>query len=168
MSDNGNVIDITAPAERDAKILALRLAGVSIRQIAHEFKMTTAAVLEALDRTLPHLDAHTRARYLRESLAELDQLLSWWHMRAKDSAAAAHIVLKIAERRACMLGLDTPSNLRIEIIGQQTADAPNSTAQLLAALDAVANERPPLKLVAEAEAPGEPEPDPPPPATPAA
>jgi hypothetical protein len=163
MSDDSNIIEITAPAERDAKILALRLAGVSIRQIAAEFKLTNNAVLESLDRSLPCLDDHTRARYLRESLAELDQLKSWWHLRSRDSAVAAQISLRIAERRACLLGLDQPANMRVEIIGQQTADSPNSTQQLLDALNAVAAE-PPARQI-EHEAPAEPEvpPDPPPP-----
>jgi hypothetical protein len=160
MSDDGtNIFELTAPAERDAKILALRLAGVSIRKIGREYKMTDAAVLESLDRSLPCLDAHTRARYLRESLAELDELKSWWHLRAKDSPAAAAIVLKIAERRAAMLGLDQPAATRVEIITSQSADSPDSMAQLEAALAAVANERPAARQI-EHEA--EVAPDPPP------
>jgi hypothetical protein len=155
MSDDGtNVIELTSPGQRDAQILALRLAGVSIRKIAAEFKLGDKAVLEALDRTLPCLDATTRARYLRESLAELDQLKSWWSQRAKDSAAAASILLKINERISCTLGLDQPAATRVEIITSQSADQTNnSMAQLEAALRAVAAERPQPRLVEhEAEA----------------
>ena len=104
--------------------------------------MPTTAVLASLDKSLPFLDESTRARYLRETLAELDQLKSWWHLRAKESAAAAAIVLKISERRAMLLGLDQPAHTRVEIIGRQTADQPNSTALLIAELDRIANERP--------------------------
>jgi hypothetical protein len=158
MSDDGtNIIELTAPGQRDAKILALRLAGISVRKIAAEFRMNDAAVLESLDRSLPCLDAHTRARYLRESLAELDELKSWWHVRAKDSAAAAAIVLKIAERRACMLGLDAPAAQRVEIITSQSGDQTNSTQALIDQLQVIAAERPQPRLVHEApEAPPEP------------
>jgi hypothetical protein len=149
--DTSNVVQILGPSERDAQVLALRLAGHSIRKIAVEFRMTDKAILESLDRSLPCLDASTRARYLRESLAELDELKSWWHARAKESASAAAIVLKIGERRSALLGLDAAQTSRMDPVQvvEEAAPSESSSSALLRELNRIAGERPARSVVVD-------------------
>jgi hypothetical protein len=154
-TDTENVVEFTT---RDQQVLGLRLAGVSTRKIARELKISDKEVIAALYRALPVIDAAYRARILREELERLDQLQSWWHTQARTSATAAAIVLKIAERRAQMLGLDAPAHVRLDPV-QIVAGAepqPYETAALIAALDRIAGERQPCgpQIDAEAEPPG--------------
>jgi hypothetical protein len=145
-STNGNAasaVEITSPDECDAQVLHLRLAGVSVRRIGRRYGLTDKQVLAALDRTLPTLDAEAPARYLRESLGQLDELSSWWYGQAKTSAPAAMLCLRINERKAALLGLDAPQHVRMDPI-QIIANAgpqQGSTAALIAELDRIAEER---------------------------
>ena len=150
-SDSGNIVEILTQSERDQRILQLRLAGVAVRRIGKQFRMSDKSVLAALDRTLPAVDAVSRARLFKQDLATLDQLQAWWFAQAKTSPTAAGIVLKILERRSQMCGLDAP--VRLDPIQITTGGKPqqSSTAQLLAALDAIAKEpqAPVLRLVSD-------------------
>ena len=145
-STNGNAagaVEITSPDECDAQVLHLRLAGVSVRRIGRQYGLTDKQVLAALDRTLPTLDAEARARYLRESLGQLDELSSWWYGQAKTSAPAAMLCLRINERKAALLGLDAPQHVRLDPV-QIIANAgpqQGSTEALIAELDRIVAER---------------------------
>jgi hypothetical protein len=145
-STNGkraSAVEITSPDECDAQVLHLRLAGVSVRRIGRQYGLTDKQVLAALDRTLPTLDAEARARYLRESLGQLDELSSWRYGQAKTSAPAAMLCLRINERKAALLGLDAPAHVRLDPV-QIIANAgpqQGSTAALIAELDRIAEER---------------------------
>jgi hypothetical protein len=164
MTDSNSVVDLIRPDEIDRKVLALRLAGVSIRKVARELKLTDKQVLESLDRGLPTLDGPARARYLREALAQLDELQSCWHTAARTSATAAAIVLKVAERRSALLGLDAPAHVRLDPVQIALGDRAQegSTEALLKELERIAAERPSggprieARIEAEAEPPGEP------------
>jgi hypothetical protein len=140
---NSNVIELTTQSEIDERVLALRLAGIGTTRIARELKLRgTKEVIEALERALPTVDASYRSRILREELARLDQLQSWWHDAARTSAPAAAILLKIAERRSMMLGLE-PQHIRMDPVQIVSGNQPQegSTAALLAEMDRICAER---------------------------
>jgi hypothetical protein len=154
-SNGGNGVELISPDDLDRKVLALRLAGVSIRKVGRELKLTDKQVLASLDRGLPRLDGPARSRYLRESLAQLDELQSWWHTAARTSATAAAIVLKVNERRGALLGLDAPAHLRLDPVRIVAGAEPqeSSTEALPRELDRIAAERPAGGLQSEADPP---------------
>src|SRR5262249_26936890 len=99
-----------------------------------------------------------RRQVLELDLERLDELQAVFYQGAlKGDAAAAAITLKIAERRAAMLGLDLPAAIRPDPIQVAvTAEPETSTERIQRALDAIAAERP--TLAAGNGHSGEPEP----------
>jgi hypothetical protein len=155
-SDGGNVVEILTPAQRERELLQLRLSGVSVAELSRRYRLTDRAVLKAIDKQLPALDATTRARYLKQSIATLDLLQSWWTGEAKRSPTACGLLLKILDQRAQLLGLQAPLRLDpIQVVNAASAPE-SSTAALLRELDRIAGERAQGGPVIEAEA--EPEP----------
>jgi hypothetical protein len=139
-SDSTNVTPFVSAAQRDKEILELRLAGVSISQIAHRYRCKERTVVAALNNQLPLLDNETRFRYLRESVSQLDKLMSWWWPKAKDQPAAASLCLKISEQRAQLLGIGAPVKVDVVRIGDEPTQT--STEEMLQALRRIAGERP--------------------------
>ena len=108
-SGGGNVVEMITRDELDQRVLKLRSAGLSVRRLGREVGLTERQVLEALDRSLPALDAGTRARLFREDLSRLDDLMiHWWGQARAGSATATALVLKIMERRAQLTGSNLP------------------------------------------------------------
>lgn len=111
-------------AERDARIFALKKAGVSGREIAKRFDMTTSAISKAIQRQLEKLNQESRLNYvevLRMELERLDALqASIWPMTQNRKQAnpdgsevtiepdlkAVQQVLSVMDRRAKLLGMD--------------------------------------------------------------
>ena len=111
-------------AERDARIFALKNAGVSSREIAKRFDMTTSAISKAIQRQLEKLNQESRLNYvevLRMELERLDALqASIWPMTQNRKQAnpdgsevtiepdlkAVQQVLSVMDRRAKLLGMD--------------------------------------------------------------
>lgn len=111
-------------AERDARIFALKKAGVSSREIARRFDMTTSAISKAVGRQLEKLNQESRLNYsevLRMELERLDALqASIWPMTQNRKQAnpdgsevaiepdlkAVQQVLSVMDRRAKLLGMD--------------------------------------------------------------
>lgn len=111
-------------AERDARIFALKKAGVSSREIAKRFDMTTSAISKAIQRQLEKLNQESRLNYvevLRMELERLDALqASIWPMTQNRKQAnpdgsevtiepdlkAVQQVLSVMDRRAKLLGMD--------------------------------------------------------------
>lgn len=128
---------ITAIIRRD-KAFNLRLEGQSYREIAQELGMSVgqawADVNNALEETAA-LD-QDKVKTLREmELARLDALHAGYWTKAKNGdALAASIILKVADRRARLLGLDKPAELNIS---QVVTTGPNWNAQQLAILEAL-------------------------------
>jgi hypothetical protein len=100
---------------RDDFILQERLSGRSVRSISKELHCTTVEVDEALDRVLPKIDNAAKLRIIALDLDRLDQLLKTFFTRAieKVDAQAGLLVVKILERKAALLGLDSPQKLDI-------------------------------------------------------
>jgi hypothetical protein len=80
----------------------------------------------ALDRVLPKLDNAARLRYISLDLQRLDALLKTFFARAieKVDAQAGLLCVKILERKAALLGLDTPQKL--DIVQVQAQEGPSS------------------------------------------
>lgn len=111
-------------AERDARIFALKKAGVSNREIARRFDMTTSSVSKALQRQLEKLNNESRLNYvevLRMELERLDSLqASIWPMTQNRKQSnpdgtevtiepdlkAVQQVLSVMDRRSKLLGMD--------------------------------------------------------------
>lgn len=133
-------------AERDARIFALKKAGVSSREIAKRFDMTTSAVSKAIQRQLEKLNQESRLNYvevLRMELERLDALqASIWPMTQNRKQAnpdgtevtiepdlkAVQQVLSVMDRRAKLLGMDR-MNVNVSL-----ADAPSVSGQVKVAL----------------------------------
>jgi hypothetical protein len=144
-SGSGNVVTFQTTAQRDREILQLRLAGIGISQLAHRFRCKERTIIAALNNQLPQLDNETRFRYLRESVSQLDQLMSWWWPKAKDQPAAASLCLKINEQRAQLLGIGAPVKVDVVRIGDEPPQT--STEELLTALKRIADEGAGSKMI---------------------
>jgi len=118
--------DPTSDDARDDFILQERLSGRSARSISKELRCTVGDVDAALDRVLPKLDNAARLRYISLDLQRLDALLKTFFARAieKVDAQAGLLCVKILERKAALLGLDTPQKL--DIVQMQAQEGPSS------------------------------------------
>ena len=107
--------DPTSDDGRDDFILQERLGGRSARSISKELRCTVGEVDASLDRTLPKIDNDARRRYVALDMNRLDRLLETFYKRAIENAdaQAGLLVVKILERRASLLGLDSPQKLDI-------------------------------------------------------
>jgi hypothetical protein len=154
MTDGADVVALVTQADRDTKILALRLSGLSIRRLAKEFKCRDVDILDSLERSLPPLSPETRIRLYREDLARIDDLLLAFYPSAKQgSAVAAQVCLRLLERRSTMVGTDAPQKLDVHVVMQEAVEPVGGTALLIRELQRIADERKPAGLrVVEAEA----------------
>ena len=107
--------DSVSDDARDDFILQERLTGRSARSISKELRCTVGDVDAALDRVLPKLDNAARLRYIALDLQRLDALLKTFLARAieKVDAQAGLLCVKILERKAALLGLDSPQKLDV-------------------------------------------------------
>jgi len=141
-------------AERDARIFALKKAGVSGREIAKRFDMTTSAVSKAIQRQLEKLNLENRLNYvevLRMELERLDSLqASIWpltqnrkqsnpdgtEVTIEPDLRAVQQILSVMDRRARLLGMDR-MNVNVSL-----TDAPSIAGQVkvtLAGAEKLAN-----------------------------
>jgi len=133
-------------AERDARIFALKKAGVSSREIARRFDMTTSAISKAIQRQLEKLNQESRLNYvevLRMELERLDALqASIWPMTQnrkqtnpdgsevaiEPDLKAVQQVLSVMDRRAKLLGMDQ-TNVNVSL-----GETPSTSAQVKVSL----------------------------------
>jgi len=104
--------------ERERRAITLRMAGATYRQIGEELGVSGQAAWGSVDRALRRVAKHTNedAEKLRRiELRRLEKLhlLVWKEALGKDTKikaryAAIDRCLKIAERRARLMGLDSP------------------------------------------------------------
>ena len=107
--------DPTSDDVRDDYILQERLSGKSARTISKQLRCTVGEINASLDRTLPTIDNDARRRHVSLDLNRLDGLLETFYKRAIENvdAQAGLLCVKIMERKAAMLGLDSPQQLDI-------------------------------------------------------
>jgi len=122
--------DSTSDDGRDDFILQERLAGRSARSISKELRCTVGEVDAALDRTLPQIDNAMRLRHISLDLQRLDALLKTFFARATEAvdAQAGLLCVKILERKAALLGLDSPQKL--DVVQIQASEQPSSFDQM--------------------------------------
>src|SRR5262252_548922 len=118
--------DSTSDDARDDFILQERLAGRSARSLSKELRCPVGEVDAALDRVLPKPDNAARLRYISLDLQRLDALLKTFFARAieKVDAQAGLLCVKILERKAALLGLDSPQKL--DVVQVQAQEGPSS------------------------------------------
>jgi DNA-directed RNA polymerase specialized sigma24 family protein len=130
---------------RDDFILQERLSGRSARSISKELHCTTADVDASLDRTLPKITNEAKRRIIALDLDRLDELLKVFFARAveKVDAQAGLLVVKILERKAALLGLDSPQKL--DVVQVQTSAEPTQYEKIRDAIMRVADSAPPAQ-----------------------
>jgi len=126
--------DPTSDDVRDDYILQERLSGKSARAISKQLRCTVGEVDASLDRTLPRIDNAARQRHVALDLNRLDGLLETFYKLAieKEDTQAGLLCVKIMERKAAMLGLDSPQKLDIvQVQAQQQPSQHDKIAKVI-------------------------------------
>src|SRR5215813_1829852 len=109
-----------------------------VRRIATDHGCSNAEVNAALDHHPIELDRDTfLKRTLAMELVELDELAQAFREKAladRDTSAGV-LMVKIAERRATLLGLNPPIGHAVQVIQHPPAEQKTSTQEIRAALD---------------------------------
>jgi len=111
-----------------------------VRRIADDYGCTIAEVHAVLDHHPIEID---RDKYLKRTLAlellRLDELEEAFRDKAivdRDVASGA-LLVRIAERRATLLGLNPPLGHAVQLIQHEPENKPSSTERLRAAIDRI-------------------------------
>src|SRR5262245_35765101 len=108
-----------------------------VRRIADEYGCTVDEVNACLDHHPIELD---RDKYLKRTLAlellRLDELEVAFRDKAiaDRDVAAGVLLVKVAERRAALLGMNAPQGHAVQIIQREPAEAETSTDKIAAAI----------------------------------
>ena len=140
--------------DKEIKVLELRRAGLTWQRIAEETGYADhtgayAAYKRAIKRTMQQ-----PADELRE--AELDRIdrlqLALWPKAMKGDNASINTIVRLMERRARLLGLDTPIKIQQDVVnwdGNESIDrAVRELAALLTANDAISVSESPMAIEA--------------------
>jgi hypothetical protein len=123
--------------DRDDLILEERLAGKSVRTIAKRHRCLTSEVEAAIDRRLDYeIDNAMRLKAVKLDAARLEALIEPFFERpTKDrDVAAGTLCCKLLERRALLLGLDQPTQSRVDVYQIEAQQAPTSYEKITAAI----------------------------------
>jgi hypothetical protein len=125
----------------DEAIVERRLSGRSVRSIAKQFGCSPDVVEAAIDRRLGDgLSNDARRRAIILDAARLDALLVPFFEKATSdtvdasSVAAGTLCCKLLERRASILGLDQPTQSRVDVYQVEAQQAPSSYDEIHAAI----------------------------------
>lgn len=112
-------------AERRAKALELRKAGATYDQIANQLGFSNRGNAQrAVQTALKEITAEPAREVITLEVERLDaMLLGLWPRARKGDLGAIDRVLRIQERRARLLGLDSPARLSVEAenLGEEIA-----------------------------------------------
>jgi hypothetical protein len=126
---------------RDSRIYHMRLLGSSPRAIADDFGISVADVNAAVDGAMVKVDNAYRLRAMTLDLERLEAMLARFLGDALNGdLAAGHLCLKIAERKAAMLGTDAPVRVDAVQLTQVTGPQPTSTERISALIDRIRNQ----------------------------
>jgi len=111
-----------------------------VRRIARDHGCSVADVNAALDRHPIELDRDTfLKRTLAMELVELDELQQAFREKAlvDRDVPSGVLLIKVAERRATLLGLNPVLGHAVKIVQQEPVNKPTSTDKIEAALNAL-------------------------------
>lgn len=131
-----------ALAERDAKIMRLRIAGWTLARIGEHVGLSTSQVHTVIGQRIA-AEVQPAADELRAlEITRLDDLLARAYTVMADGEASGDLRLKaidralrVAERRAKLLGLDSPVQLDVALEQRLDVEADAVASALVAALD---------------------------------
>jgi hypothetical protein len=113
-----------------------RLAGKSVRAIAEAFGISPTEAQAVISSQCAPVTTQLKLHTVELELARLDELASVWHPKALAGCAqAAALVLKIQERRSCLLGTDTP--LKIDAVQVRAAAMPQQPSSVDRIMEAI-------------------------------
>jgi len=118
--------------DRDDTMLEERLAGRSVVAIAKQYRCATSEVDAVIDRRLSYdLNNEMRLRAIKLDIAPSEALMVPFFERAtKDKdVAAGTLCCKLLERRALLLGLDHPTQSRVDVYQMSRVDVYQIEAQ---------------------------------------
>jgi hypothetical protein len=122
-------------------VLSERLHGKSVRAIARQFGRTVAEINEVLDAVSEPITPEYKVRAVSADLERLDAMQAVWFEKClAGDYNAGLLCLKIAERRASILGLDQPTSKAFDVIELRAAASPaqSGTDKILRALSDLA------------------------------
>ena len=132
----------------DSAMLAERIAGESALVIAERYQCAPDDVDAAVDRRLNFaLNNDQRLRAIKLDVARLEALIVPFFERAtKDKdVPAGTLCCKLLERRALMLGLDQPTQSRVDVYQVEQRKQPSQYEQIKAAINRMWEQQPPVK-----------------------
>ena len=125
--------------DHDTLILNARCAGVSVRVLAQRLNCSRAEINDVLDRVCEEITNKTRLRAIGLELERLDRITKPVLDRALEGdVPSAAILVKIAERRSALLGLDAPVKIDAVRVQEQVAPRPTECDEIEAILDRIA------------------------------
>lgn len=133
-----------ALAERDAKIMRLRIAGWTLARIADQVGLSVSGVHAVIQQRIAAEVQPAAAELRALEITRLDDLLARAYTVMADTDTSGELRLKaidralrVAERRAKLLGLDSPVQLdvaldqRLDLEGAVVADALAAALEVL-------------------------------------
>lgn len=117
-----------------ARVLELRLAGLSFQKLADELGIQKRSAVRAYSRALKEITLEPATDVIKLELERLDAIIyaQWDNVIAGD-VAAARIVIVAMERRAKYLGLDRPIEVNVrQIVASVAAELALTQDELLA------------------------------------
>src|SRR5215471_8593218 len=130
---------------RDEEIVSARISGVPTRVLARRHHCTGNEIEAAVDRRLDYeLDNRQRLRLVKLSVERIMALMTPFYERAtKDKdVAAGTLCCKLEERLAFLLGLDHPTQARVDVYAVERQQQPSSYEKITAAIMRVAERVP--------------------------
>lgn len=129
-------IPTSKPIDEDA-VYRARVSGKSVRSIAREHGCTESRINEILHEKSKGLlsEESLRIALLLENQRLDDIVVALYPKAIKGDHAAAGLLIKLAQRRACLMGLDMPQAHVLHVINNPPPDARTSTQRMSEALD---------------------------------
>ena len=124
--------------DRDDEMLEERLSGRSVVAIAKQYQCTTSDVDALIDRRLGFdLTNDLRLKAVKLDVARLEALMAPFFERAtKDKDVPSGVLcVKILERRALLLGLDHPTQSRVDVYQVEARKEPSRHDRIAAAIN---------------------------------
>jgi predicted transcriptional regulator len=102
-------------AENRLQAIELRKSGLTLKAISYELGVSTTMVHKYINTELRDLAEETKSTVIEMRQLELERLdimmMGLWEQSESGDVAAIDRVLKIMERRAKLLGLDSPQKI---------------------------------------------------------